>query len=172
MTGGAEAHSAVPPGARGCRIRMAAASDHDPILSLLSRAGLPTADLSSGTPVSIWLAEHDGRTVGVIGLERYAATGLLRSLAVLPEHRGRGLGAALVQHLEVQATRLGVTELVLLTETAKQFFLQRGYRVIGRRDAPPVVQASAEFRTLCPAAAICMSKSLRTGGPGRNGGSA
>ena len=99
--------------------------------------------------------------VGVVGLERYAATGLLRSLAVLPEHRGRGLGATLVRHLERQAGGLEVTDLVLLTETAERFFLQRGYRVIDRQAVPTGIQASAEFRTLCPAAALCMIKSLR-----------
>ena len=168
MSGSAEAFSGPPPDAAGYRIRMAAAEDRHPILDLLSRAGLPTDDLSTGAPAAIWIAEHSRRTVGVIGLERYHATGLLRSLAVLPEHRGRGLGATLVRHLEIQGAWLGVTELVLLTETATPFFARFGYRVIDRREAPESVRASTEFGNLCPVTAICMIKTLAETAGGRD----
>jgi amino-acid N-acetyltransferase len=50
---------------------------------------------------------------------------------------------------------------VLLTQTAEVFFANRGYRRIGRADAPQAVQASAEFRSLCPASAVAMSRVLR-----------
>ena len=39
--------------------------------------------------------------LGVVGLECYGDVGLLRSLAVSPEVRGRGLGVKLVQALMV-----------------------------------------------------------------------
>jgi amino-acid N-acetyltransferase len=47
-----------------------------------------------------------------------------------------------------------------LTLTAKTFFEQQGYRIIDRRSVPEDVQASEEFRSLCPASAICMVKKL------------
>jgi amino-acid N-acetyltransferase len=54
----------------------------------------------------------------------------------------------------------GARQLVLLTETAQPFFVQLGYQVIERDDAPGEVKRSAEFASLCPASAVCMTKSL------------
>jgi amino-acid N-acetyltransferase len=70
------------------------------------------------------------------------------------------LGRALVQSLEQRARDEGVNELVLLTQTAQTFFEGAGYRVIERESAPPSVQSSEEFRSLCPQSACCMSKRL------------
>ena len=86
--------------------------------------------------------------------------GLLRSLAVSAEHRRCGLGIALTRALEENATRAGVTSLVLLTETARDFFEHRGYQVIDRAQAPDAVLMSSEFRTLCPQSAVCLTKRL------------
>jgi N-acetylglutamate synthase-like GNAT family acetyltransferase len=55
---------------------------------------------------------------------------------------------------------MGVAQLVLLTETAEPFFRRLGYTVIERGTAPSVVADSAEFRTLCPVTAVCMTKRL------------
>jgi amino-acid N-acetyltransferase len=49
---------------------------------------------------------------------------------------------------------------VLLTETAEKFFRAIGYEVIDRRHVPEEIKQSAEFRSLCPASAVCMSKLL------------
>ena len=61
----------------------------------------------------------------------------------------------------MRARRLGLNELVLLTQTAKAFFEQQGYHVIARQDASPAVRMSEEFRSLCPDSAVCMLKRLR-----------
>ena len=53
-----------------------------------------------------------------------------------------------------------VEQLVLLTETAEKFFRAIGYEVIDRRHVPQGIKQSAEFRSLCPASAVCMSKLL------------
>jgi N-acetylglutamate synthase-like GNAT family acetyltransferase len=114
--------------------------------------------LGDAAAVSFWVAELAGEVVGAIGLERYGDTGLLRSLVVAPSVRSRGIGAHLVDTLEREARALGIARLVLLTETAPAFFERRGYVVIERDAAPPPVRESAEFRSLCPATAVCMSK--------------
>lgn len=98
--------------------------------------------------------------VGVGGLERFGATGLLRSVAVVPDRRGLGIASTLVANLEERARQRGLSELVLLTQTARGFFEQHGYRVIERQHAPESVQASEEFRSLCPTSAFCMAKEL------------
>ena len=49
---------------------------------------------------------------------------------------------------------------MLLTETAEKFFRAIGYEVIDRRHVPEEIKQSAEFRSLCPASAVCMTKLL------------
>jgi amino-acid N-acetyltransferase len=138
--------------------RAARASDRDAILELLRRAALPTADIEAGTPVEFWVVPDGDRPVGAIGLERYGADGLLRSLVVDPDHRSRGLGMALVAALERAARSSGIQRLVLLTETARPFFERRGYALTPRNSIAAEIADSTEFRSLCPASATCMTK--------------
>jgi amino-acid N-acetyltransferase len=139
--------------------RPATEQDAEPIRSLLEGCSLPTADLSRSRPEFIVACEGNVM-LGAGALERFGATGLLRSLAVSPDRRGQGLGESLVAHLERRAFAGGLTELVLLTETARPFFERQGYRVIERAQAPAAVHGSEEFRSLCPQSACCMTKRL------------
>ncbi len=93
-------------------------------------------------------------------MERFGAAGLLRSIAVAPDRRGAGIGPMIVGYLEERARTSGFSELVLLTQTAKDFFEWQGYRVIERTQAPASVQHSEEFRSLCPSSAFCMTKRM------------
>ncbi len=129
------------------------------IHSLLEDSGLPTADLPHARPEFV-VACEGARIVGVGGLERFGETGLLRSIAVVPDRRGAGLGPLIVGDLEERARQSGLTALVLLTQTARDFFELQGYRVIERSRAPASVQQSEEFRSLCPSSACCMAKRL------------
>jgi len=126
---------------------------------LLEGSGLPTADLSHAQPEFV-VACDGARIVGVGGLERFDKAGLLRSVAVAPDRRGAGIGPMIVGYLEKRASTHGLSELVLLTQTAKGFFEAQGYRVIERLRAPSSVQESEEFRSLCPSSAFCMSKRI------------
>ena len=138
----------------------AASADLPEIVALLAAASLPIADLESTSHPEFLVARRERRVIGVVGLERFGDVGLLRSLVVNPGDRGRGLGLALTRALEQHAARSGLASLVLLTETARNFFQRLGYRVIARADAPQPVQTSSEFRLLCPDSAVCMSKRL------------
>ncbi len=142
------------------RIRRAEASDQAAVLQLLQGAGLPTADLTSAAGLQFWVSETGGRLGGVIGLERFGTDALLRSLCVAPDYQRRGLGQELVTRLERDARAEGIERLVLLTETAEAFFRRLGYELIDRRYAPEEFKESAEFRSLCPASAACMTKEL------------
>ena len=51
--------------------------------------------------------------------------------------------------------------MILLTETAVDFFARQGYRVVERSTAPPNMQECEEFRLLCPSFATCMAKNLQ-----------
>lgn len=142
------------------RIRPGEPADRPAVLTLLQGAGLPTADLHSIAGLRTWVLESQRALGAVIALERFGVDGLLRSLAVAPEHRNRGAGRELVARLERDARAEGVARLVLLTETAEPFFQALGYAPIDRQRVSMEMQQSAEFRALCPASATCMMKVL------------
>lgn len=140
-------------------IRAASPSEHPVIRALLTDNGLPVEDLDSAA-VAFWVADDGAPIAGVVGLQVFEDVGLLRSLVVRAEHRRGGTGDRLVAAIEHEARAQGLRQLVLLTQTAAQYFAHRGYRTIDRAQAPVAVQASAEFKSLCPASATCLTKSL------------
>ena len=129
------------------------------VRSLLEQAGLPASDLAGSKPQFTVLFE-DGRIIAASALERFGTAALVRSVVVAGDRRGSGLGRTIVQELERVARAGGINRLILLTQTAREFFARQGYRVIERSEAPQDVQGSEEFRSLCPASAICMTKLL------------
>ncbi|UWX04560.1 GNAT family N-acetyltransferase [Pseudoxanthomonas sp. NC8] len=142
-------------------LRPGTADDQAAIRSLLQDSRLPVDDIDAAA-VGFTVATEAAALAGVVGLERFGSAGLLRSLAVRDGQRGRGVGGQLVDAVETQAIAPGLRHLVLLTTTAAQFFSRRGYVAIARDQAPAAVQRSAEFRSLCPASATCMIKSLQS----------
>jgi amino-acid N-acetyltransferase len=141
-------------------VRPTTAADLGAVRSLLEQSALATADLTTAPDLRFWALIDGERIVGAVGLERYGAAGLLRSLVVSPDSQRRGLGHRLVATLEREASAAGVKTLVLLTQTAERFFTRLGYTVRERREVPDAIRQSAEFRSLCPAAAVCMMKAL------------
>jgi amino-acid N-acetyltransferase len=152
--------SAAVPETAAIAISLAGQTDVSAIVALLTLEGLPTSDIAADTAIEFLVAREGARLVGAVGLERYAATGLLRSLVVRREVRGQGTGIALTRALEAHARSTGCVSLVLLTTTADEFFAAIGYRRIGRDEVPDAVRASAEFLSLCPATAVCMVREL------------
>ena len=141
-------------------IRLGQSADLAAVTAMLKGAGLPTDDLASAPNLLLWVLEAEGKVVGAIGVERFGASALLRSMAIAPDYQRRGLGHQLVEQLERDVQHKGVEQLILLTETAEPFFRRIGYEVIDRRHVPEEVKQSAEFRSLCPVSAVCMTKSL------------
>jgi amino-acid N-acetyltransferase len=141
-------------------VRASKAADFRAVRDLLSAAQLPTEDLDSAPGLHFWVAEDEDGIVGAIGLELFGPAGLLRSLVVAPLHRGHGLGSMLVATLEREARTRLAEVLVLLTETAEAFFRRHGFEAVEREYVPDEVKLSAEFQSLCPASAVCMTKLL------------
>ena len=129
--------------------------DLGPALALLREAKLPLQGVEA-QPDAYTVAESAGEIVGLAGLERYGRDGLLRSLAVAPGWRGRGLGGALTGEILARADREGLDAVYLLTETAADFFPRYGFRRIERSGVAGGVRASAEFAELCPASSLVM----------------
>jgi amino-acid N-acetyltransferase len=85
--------------------------------------------------------EDRGPIIGVAALHIcWAGLGEIRSVAVLPEYRGRGLGAHLVKTCLEEAKVLGLGEVFLLT-LVPEFFTSFGFRVVSREDLLPIVWA-------------------------------
>lgn len=138
----------------------ASPSDERRIKELLSSCGLPHEDITPQHLHHFWLLKKENQIVGVVGLEVLASCALLRSLAIDPSYRGEGLGSQLAQQVEKYARSLNVNALYLLTTTAESFFTKRGYKKVQRETLPERIQGTAEFRSLCPATAVCMVKFL------------
>jgi len=130
------------------------------VKGLLAACQLPYADLTLSHLAHFMAAWDGSQMAGVVGLELLGDVALLRSLAVPAEYRGRGIGSQLTRKAEAYARSHGVEVLYLLTTTAEGFFARRGYSVVGRDTAPPALQETTEFRSLCPDSAVCMVKHL------------
>ena len=141
-------------------LRPARPAEFDAIAELLRAADLPVEDLDAAM-LDAFVVATDGRAcVGVVGLEVHGSNALLRSLAVEPRHRSRGLGAGLVDAIETEARARGVAALYLLTTTATAFFERAGYTAHDRAAVPPAITATNEFSSLCPDTADCLWRDL------------
>ncbi|MEN2787047.1 arsenic resistance N-acetyltransferase ArsN2 [Sphingomonas qilianensis] len=131
----------------------------DGMAQALAAAGLPTADLLH--PGRIFYRFDDGAAAaGYAGLEGDGADRLLRSLVVLHDRRGAGLGRRIIAAVEREALTLGVRRLHLLTTTAAPFFRACRYVEADRASAPAAIAGSTEFTALCPASASYFVKTL------------
>jgi len=145
----------VQPDAADVKFAVASPSALGPIRALLGRLHLPAEDV--GQQNQTFLTAHAGaELVGCVGLERYGSDALVRSLAVVPRMQGAGLGKALYLRARDESRRAGTRELYLLTTTAAPFFEKVGFERIDRALVPAAIASSAEFRSLCPASAVCM----------------
>lgn len=129
------------------------------ILALLEKCDLPKEGLSDHFP-TILVARNGKEIVGSSGLEVYQEFAMLRSVAVDPSFRGRGIGQRLVIATIDLAKNHQVTNIYLLTQTASAFFSKLGFKAIPRADVPQKVQRSIQFTTLCPDTSIIMTISL------------
>ena len=140
-------------------IRPAAAADLGATVELLKDAGLCFEDLSAD--MLAFVAENNAIFQGVIGREIFGDIAFMRSLVISGDARGAGIGPALVTALETACLTDGIGEIWLLTFDADPFFAKLGYLTRDRADAPDAIRNTEEFRVLCPADAVLMSKSLR-----------
>lgn len=137
-------------------VEPAQAADAAAIRALLRSSGLPVEDIGE---VSSFLVARSGEIlVGTIGLERAGDTGLLRSLAVRSDARGKGVAHALCDALLLRARSTGAKSVYLLTTDAQGFFRKLGFVEVARGSAPEAIRGTAQFGTLCPASAALMTR--------------
>jgi len=136
-------------------LRPAVDGDLVAVERLLAESSLPVIGVADAL-CSFVVAESEGRLVGVVGLEICCEYALLRSTAVAPEWRDRGLGRRLVERIIAEAEAQGICALYLLTTTAERYFPSFGFAKTTRDEVPAPVRQTAEFQTACPTSATVM----------------
>ncbi len=139
----------------GIELRCSTVADDECLRAFLDAAGLPSADVEAGRQEYL-LACDAGHLIGSIGLELVGEDGLLRSLAVVPEWRGRGIAGRLHEAVLGLAHLRNARTLYLLTTTAGSYAAKKGFEPLPRTEVPPAILGLAQFRALCPATALCM----------------
>ena len=104
---------------------------------------------------------HGSDLVGCVGLEIYGDAALLRSLAVVPERRGEGLGWTLADAALARARERGCRRIVVFTRTAADFFAEKlGFRRVEAAGIDPRLHGSAIYADGRALGATCMELDL------------
>lgn len=140
---------------QGLKIRKAGTRDLPTILGIVEGCGLPTKGLADHLK-HFFVGEVKEQIVGAVGLEIYQTQGLLRSAAVVKDFQHQGIGGVLVDTAVRYAGEQGITDLLLLTTTAKDYFRRKGFTVIDRSLVGGDILSSEEFGGACPSTATVM----------------
>jgi N-acetylglutamate synthase-like GNAT family acetyltransferase len=113
----------------GAQLRRSTCADVAAAEALLAQAALTVAGLRDPA-LDLWvLCDAGGAVVGTAALE-HSGSGedvLVRSVALVPGLRGRGLGEALARHALVQARRAGARRVWLFSSRAGSFWQRLGF---------------------------------------------
>ncbi len=142
------------------QIDKAGPADKELVISLLKEADLLTDDLPAGLEHFL-LSRQEGSLVGVAGMELYSEVALLRSIAVSPDHQGKGIARKLVEQLLAGADKQEVQAVYLITTTADHYFDRYHFAGVNREQVPDPIQQTRQFSGLCPTSAIVMKRDLK-----------
>jgi amino-acid N-acetyltransferase len=144
------------------QVSPARAEDLAGIRTLLSSCGLSADDLPEALDTFL-VARTGDRLVGTIGLDIHGPAAVLRSLAVAPDYRARGLATSMCKAMFHLARHWGVIHLYTLTTSAEAFAARLGFARFERDDAPPQIRRTHPFSSSCPGTATCLWRRLPDG---------
>lgn len=135
----------------------------DEVLALLASVGL-LGDRVPDHLDGFLIAREEGRLVATAGLEDHGAAGILRSVAVAPGCRGRGVAATLVRAIIGRSRAKGHEALYLLTNAAGPYFERFGFQRVEREQVRPEALASKQFaEKACEQSAVMVLEHRRSG---------
>ena len=133
----------------------------DDVLEILSKVNLPHDGVKEHFGGFLIARSGGGKILGCVGLERHGGLGLLRSAAVLPEYQGQWIGNKLVREILKRAANEGVTEVVLLTTTTRDYFQRQfGFKEAKRSDYDERLANSPEWKLPRCSSAVFMTLEL------------
>jgi UDP-N-acetylmuramate: L-alanyl-gamma-D-glutamyl-meso-diaminopimelate ligase len=125
------------------------------VREILTLTGLGAGDFADTRAGEVLLCVDETGIVGCVAVEVHDQAAILRSLAVIPERRGRGLGWMLADNAVARARAEGADRLYLLTEHASDFFAEKvGFRAIERSAVEPSVAVTTHFRESAKSAIV------------------
>jgi len=139
-------------------IETATFDDLEEIKTLLDSLEVPSDQIDPDFTTFYVVRDESKNIIACIGLELFTGTGLITSFAVLPEHRGDGLGVNLVDRLLDEAFKSGSEAVYICTAQAPELFLNIGFVGIDLDDVPEEIRKSQVFRSDCPFVAAYMKK--------------
>ena len=135
------------------RLEQVAGNNAD-LKTALAGAHLPTDDIEDDGRTFFKALSSDGRVVGFSGVEHCGDDLLLRSVVVLPDRQGEGLGRLVVDETLANLGRGG--DVFLATTSAASFFARIGFSEVQRASVPAAVLATRQLSSLCPSSATIM----------------
>ena len=86
------------------------------------------AEIAEG--VDFWGFEADGELIGVMGIQQLEEVDLIRHAYVAPGSQGRGVGAALIAHLQRLTDRQVLVGTWAAAEWAIRFYRRHGFELV------------------------------------------
>ena len=128
-------------------IRAAYATDYPVLAEMMTqsdpwlRLGIGYDDLYAivSDPIrEVYVAQLDDSIVGGVIIEmKGALTGYIKSICILPDHRGRGIGGLLMEYVEARIFREKPNVFLCVSDfnhEAQRFYEALGYGVVGVLD--------------------------------------
>jgi GNAT superfamily N-acetyltransferase len=107
---------------------------HEPYMSA---AELDT-EIAAG--VEFWGYESEGALLGAMGIQPVRDVDLIRHAYVRPESQGRGVGGALIRHLQARATRPLLVGTWAAAEWAIRFYERHGFELVTPEEKTRLLQ--------------------------------
>jgi amino-acid N-acetyltransferase len=125
-------------------IRAAAESDLDDVLSLLIDLDLNVDGVHENIGNFV-VALKGSEIAGCGGAEAFQFVALIRSVAVHPDHRGKGLGRRIVREMLDRLSSRGLREFYVVAPGAEAWFRKRGFKPCDRDEVHPQILESSEL---------------------------
>jgi GNAT superfamily N-acetyltransferase len=93
---------------------------------------MPAAELDReiSAGVAFWVYEAEGALVGAMGIQPVRDVDLIRHAYVLPGNQRRGVGGALIEHLQALSTRRMLVGTWAAAEWAISFYRRHGFELV------------------------------------------